>query len=104
MSEQYGPFHRSGKPGGPGCRVAAIPIKGRSSDGVEMDGSLFDAGTESTELELLRTVAQNLGVHWGHDDLGWWAAVPVKLSEKEGAKKAPAPVGGILSRLFSRRS
>ncbi len=36
----------------------------------------MDAGTEASELELLRTVALSLGVRWGKDDLGWWAAVP----------------------------
>ena len=26
--------------------------------------------------ELLRTVAHLLGVRWGQDEFGWWAAVP----------------------------
>jgi len=37
---------------------------------------LLDAGPDSSELELLRTVAAGLGVQWGRDDFGWWAAVP----------------------------
>jgi len=48
----------------------------RCEDAAEVPGHLLDAGTEATELELLRTVASGLGVRWGHDDLGWWAAVP----------------------------
>ena len=41
-----------------------------------MLADLLDAGTDATEVELLRTIAEGLGVRWGHDDLGWWAAVP----------------------------
>lgn len=90
MSEQHGPFHRHGRPGGPGCRVLTIPIKGVSPEGVEMDGSLFDAGTDATEIELLRTVAGTLGVNWGHDEFGWWAAVPVKIPAQPGSGN-PSP-------------
>lgn len=72
----YGPFHRSGSPGGPGCRVAVLPVQGRTSGGALTEGSLLDGGEEASELELLRTVAAGLGVHWGHDSPGWWAMVP----------------------------
>jgi hypothetical protein len=78
MTNQHGPYHRLGGPGGPGCRVASIPVTGKNLDGSTMEGRLLDAGTEATELELLRTVANELGVRWGHDNLGWWAAVPAK--------------------------
>ena len=47
----------------------------RAPDGAEIAGHLLDAGKDATELELLRTVAQGLGVRWGHDEFGWWAAV-----------------------------
>jgi hypothetical protein len=76
MSENYGPYHRLGQPGGPGCQVAALPITFMGPDGSPVSARLFDAGKEATELELLRTVAQELGVRWGHDNLGWWVAVP----------------------------
>ena len=73
---KHGPFHRLGEPGGPGCPVSALPITLKAPDGSPVLARLLDAGKEATELELLRTVAQELGVRWGHDDLGWWAAVP----------------------------
>jgi hypothetical protein len=82
----HGPFHRLGAPGGPGCEVAVLPIRGRAaaSDRV-MEASLLDGGPKASELELLRTVAAGLGVSWGHDDFGWWAVVPneVQSSFKE---------------------
>ena len=68
----HGPFHRLGGPGGPGCRVGVLAVKGKAAD-----ASLLDAGPGSNEIELLRTVAHGLGVLWGQDELGWWAAVPV---------------------------
>ena len=40
-----------------------------------MPAELLGAPGEATEVELLRSVAQRLGVKWGHDDLGWWAVV-----------------------------
>ncbi|MDB6136745.1 MAG: hypothetical protein JWM59_4988 [Verrucomicrobiales bacterium] len=82
----YGPFHRLGSPGGPGCRVAVLPVQGRTPGGALTEGSLLDGGEAASELELLRTVAAGLGVHWGHDSLGWWAAVP------------QVPVSGFTSR------
>lgn len=72
----HGPFHRLGTPGGPGCQVAILPVQGRASDGTTIDGSLLDSGIDASSVELLRTVASGLGVRWGHDDFGWWAAVP----------------------------
>jgi hypothetical protein len=76
MSEMHGPYHRLGGPGGPGCAVGVIPISIQGPDGSPVAASLLDAGTTATELELLRTVAVRLGVRWGKDDFGWWAAVP----------------------------
>ena len=76
MSEKRGPYNRTGEPGGPGCQVAALPITQRAADGSDMPAHLLDAGTAASEIELLRTVAAGLGVHWGKDDLGWWAIVP----------------------------
>jgi hypothetical protein len=72
----YGPFHRRGQPGGPGCSVGVLPVTGVSPDGTTVGASLVDAPHEASEIELLRTVASALGVAWGKDDLGWWAAVP----------------------------
>lgn len=105
MNNQHGPFHRSGQPGGAGCQVTAIPINGRSSEGSEINGSLFDAGPEATELELLRTVAHTLKVAWGHDEFGWWAAVPVKLPDQESEPKEHPRQSqrGFFARLFSRK-
>jgi hypothetical protein len=40
-----------------------------------LQAELLDAGKESTDLELLRTIAARLGVRWGNDDFGWWAVV-----------------------------
>lgn len=76
MSEQHGPYHRTGEPGGPGARVAAIRVSVRGPDGALFPADLLDAG-QATEVELLRTVAAGLGASWGHDDLGWWAVIPV---------------------------
>ena len=78
MCETYGPYHRLGEPGGPGCRVVALTIEMKDVDGSPVSAQLLDAGTEATEVELLRTVAKGLGVRWGHDDLGWWAMVPTQ--------------------------
>jgi len=76
MPEVHGPFHRLGEPGGPGCPVTTIPIAMKLRDGLESSGFLIDAGHEATEIELLRTIAKMVGVRWGHDELGWWAAMP----------------------------
>lgn len=73
---QHGPYHRRGEPGGPGCAVGVLAITLRGADGQSVDGELLDAGKSASEIELLRTVANRLGVQWGHDDFGWWAAVP----------------------------
>jgi hypothetical protein len=73
---KYGPYCRTGEPGGPGCKVAALPITLKDTDGSPVPAHLLDAGTAASELELLRTVAQGMGVQWGKDDLGWWATVP----------------------------
>jgi hypothetical protein len=78
MNQSYGPYHRLGQPGGPGCPVAAIAITVKGADGSPTSARLLDAGTSASELELLRTVAADLGIRWGHDDFGWWAVVPAK--------------------------
>lgn len=52
-----------------------IPVEGKSSDGAVISGMLLDAGDSASELELLRTIAAGLGVAWGKDEFGWWAAV-----------------------------
>ena len=77
MSETYGPFSRSGEPGGPGCRcLGRLPIRVISRKAGPVLAELFDPGGEATEVELLRTVVAHFGVQWGHDSLGWWAVVP----------------------------
>jgi hypothetical protein len=73
---KYGPYHRTGQPGGPGCNVGVLPIKAKQPDGSLLSAVLFDAGTSASELELLRTAAERAGIKWGHDDMGWWAMVP----------------------------
>lgn len=75
MSKEYGPYHRKGQPGGPRCPVGILPVSSKNPDGTTFQAELLDAGKESTELELLRTVASRLGVRWGNDELGWWAVV-----------------------------
>jgi len=77
MSENHGPFHRLGEPGGPGCPVEVLPINLRDAEGRQTSGSLLDAGAEATEIELLRTIASRLGIKWGCDGSGWWAVVKV---------------------------
>ncbi|MEZ4528139.1 MAG: hypothetical protein R2941_19690 [Desulfobacterales bacterium] len=76
MSKKYGNCHRVGKPGGPGCKVAVLPIFFKDSEGDEKEAELLDAGDKTTELELLRTVAARSGIFWGQDELGWWAVIP----------------------------
>lgn len=76
MDELYGPYHRIGEPGGPGCPVVSLPITMKAEDGLKIPALLLDGGLDATELELLRTVAQGMGIRWGRDDLGWWAVVP----------------------------
>jgi hypothetical protein len=84
MTARHGPYHRTGAPGGPGCRVAALPVFNVAPDGTEIHRMLLDAGEQATELELLRTVASGMGVQWGKDDLGWWAAVPAPPPSNPG--------------------
>jgi hypothetical protein len=73
---KHGPYHRIGEPGGPGCKLTALPITINGPDGMATPAYLLDAGKDATELEMLRSVVQGLGVKWGNDDLGWWATVP----------------------------
>lgn len=72
----YGPYHRTGAPGGPGCPVGVLPTFAKGTDGYSLPCDLLDAGEHSTELQLLRTVATGFGAQWGVDEFGWWAAVP----------------------------
>ncbi len=75
MNETNNKYHRTGEPGGPGCKLSALSIQLKDDNGELQNGELLCAEKEATELELLRTVTQGLGVKWGYDDLGWWAAV-----------------------------
>ncbi|WP_223786562.1 hypothetical protein [Marinicella meishanensis] len=68
-------YHRLGQPGGPGCQISSLDIEFKDADGNIQQGHLMSAEKQATEIELLRTIAHHLGVQWGHDDLGWWAAV-----------------------------
>ena len=88
MNEKYGPFHRLGEPGGPGCEAVAIPIGMKTQAGEVVQGHLIDAQGDATELELLRTVAKQFGVKWGHDDFGWWAALPTEVRCDDGDQDA----------------
>ena len=78
---EHGPYHRTGEPGGPGARVVALEIVGRGPDGEEVPAHLLDAQGEAGEVELLRTICHTLGIGWGHDEHGWWAAVPRALTD-----------------------
>ena len=78
MSDSSKRFHRLGVPGGPGCEVTALRATGKDDNGNPQAIDFLDAGPNATEVELLRTIAATLGVRWGHDELGWWAAVPVR--------------------------
>lgn len=75
MAKENDIHERVGEPGGPGCEVTHLEITFRDANGHEVDGELMDAGSDTTELALLRTVANRLGVAWGRDGSGWWAAV-----------------------------
>lgn len=68
-------YHRLGEPGGRGCSVSILDVEFSNQNSKRIPGELLDGGPESTELELLRTVASRLGVKWGHDEFGWWAAL-----------------------------
>lgn len=76
MNAPHGPYHRQGEPGGPGCQVTGMDIALRGAGDSPIPAVLLDAGDTAPEIELLRTVAHLLGVRWGHDEFGWWAAVP----------------------------
>jgi hypothetical protein len=79
MGEEFGPFHRRGGPGGPGARVASLPVQGRTPDGAIAEAELWAAEEGASEVALLRTICQELGVAWGEDEFGWWAAIPSSL-------------------------
>jgi hypothetical protein len=76
---QHGPYHRLGEPGGPGAEVASLPVQSTGPDGAAVPATLLAAQGDASEVELLRTICHALGVRWGHDDFGWWAAVPDRL-------------------------
>jgi hypothetical protein len=73
-------YHRLGSPGGPPVPVAALEVMGRGPDGEPSPAHLLDAGTDVSELELLRTVCHGLGINWGRDEFGHWAVVPARLT------------------------
>jgi len=75
MNETNNKYHRTGEPGGPGCKLSALSIQLKDNERTLQNGQLLCAEEGATELEVLRTVAHSLGVKWGQDDLGWWAAV-----------------------------
>ena len=77
MNNPTSMYHRRGKPGGPGCPLGVWPVQSRDAAGGMQSFVLLDAGKQSSEIELLRTVASRMGVKWGQDELGWWAAAPV---------------------------
>ena len=72
----HGPYHRRGEPGGPGCSVTELPVSARLPNGQVVAISLLSAGENATEVELLRTIVHSIGIQWGQDEFGWWAAVP----------------------------
>ena len=72
----HGPYHRRGEPGGPGCSVTALPVSAKQPSGDVIAMTLLSADGNATELELLRTIVNSLGVQWGRDEFGWWAALP----------------------------
>jgi hypothetical protein len=72
----HGPYHRRGEPGGPGCSVTELPVSARLSNGDVVGMTLLSASENATEVELLRTIVNSIGVQWGHDEFGWWAAIP----------------------------
>jgi hypothetical protein len=59
--------------------VASLPVQGRAADGEIAEAELWDAEDGATEVELRRTVCQELGIAWGEDEFGWWAAIPGSL-------------------------
>ena len=81
-NDLQGPYHRTGEPGGPGAEVLALGVETRGPDGSVEAVDLLEAQGEATEVELLRTICHTLGVRWGRDDFGWWAAVPQRLTEQ----------------------
>jgi hypothetical protein len=68
-------YHCLGEPGGSGCPLSSMEITYKKSDGETAIADLLNAEKGATEIEMLRTIASELGVQWGHDDLGWWAVV-----------------------------
>lgn len=79
--DAHGPYHRTGQPGGPSAHVLALDVMGRGPDGEPEPAQLLDAQGDATEVELLRMICATIGVTWGHDEFGWWAAVPQRLTE-----------------------
>lgn len=74
-------YHRRGEPGGPGCPVTTLDVQMASSSGEAEAATLLDAGLAGSEIQLLRTIVHSLGISWGEDGRGWWAAIPRRLSD-----------------------
>jgi hypothetical protein len=91
----YGPYHRLGSPGGPGCAVESLKVISKAPDGSPCPAFLLNADKAATEIELLRTVAQGLGVRWGHEDLGWWAVVPTGEESTAWPTGFPSRITGL---------
>jgi hypothetical protein len=53
-SEQHGPYHRLGAPGGPGAEVTALPVQSKGPGGEVVSASLLAAQGDATEVELLQ--------------------------------------------------
>ena len=71
--KENGPYHRLGEPGGPPCALGVLDITAKDRSGATFTAQLLDAGKNSTEVEMLRTIVSRFGIQWGHDEFGWWA-------------------------------
>src|SRR5689334_3051682 len=90
----YGPYFRQGQPGGPPCRISWMEVLGRPSNGTAEEIFFVNAQDGATEVELLRAIVARLGIRWGCDTLGWWAASPVhglglRLSREDEVRTRP---------------
>jgi len=75
MSEEN-VYHRKGPPCGPPVPVGKLYVEYRDSDDQICTGELWDC--KSSEIEMLRTIAHEVTVAWGKDEIGWWAIMPIK--------------------------
>ena len=76
MPDEPKTYHRTGEPGGSGCTLGVLQATANSPSGADIQVQILDGGESSTEVEVLRTVASRMGIQWGHDEFGWWAAYP----------------------------